>query len=438
LVNITLWVPYSIRAGLPMTVPADIASIIVDPTAYADGRIYPAYKWLRANDSMGLIEAEGYDPFRVVTRHADVMEISRQNDLFHNGPQAVLNTQVGIRKSLEATGGKPLVLSLVQMDPPQHGIYRSLTSAWFQPGNLKSLEPRIREIARESVDRMAAAGGRCDFVKEIALRYPLLVIMEILGLPIEDEALMLKLTQEMFGATDPELNQRANSLNIKDEAQELDMTALWTMMAYFNKLTEDRRANPTDDLASVIANARIDGQPLDPMATMGYYVITATAGHDTTSSSTGGALWALAEHPGEFARLKADPSLLPFMIDEAIRWTTPVKHFMRQATADAEVNGHAIARDDWLMLCYASANRDEAVFDDPDTFRIDRKPNRQIAFGYGAHLCLGQYLGRMEMRILFEELLPRLESVELDGEPAMSQALFVNGPKRLPIRYVMN
>lgn len=422
-----------------MTIPADIASIIVDPTAYADGRIYPAYKWLRANDPLGTIAAEGYDRFRVVTRHADLMEISRQNDLFHNGPQAVLNTQLGIRKTLELTGGQPLVLSLVQMDPPIHGQYRALTSAWFQPGNLKSLEPRIREIARQSVDNMAAAGGRCDFVTEVALHYPLRVIMEILGLPAEDEPLMLKLTQEMFGATDPELNKSGGgAFTIKSEEQKLDMSSLMTMMAYFNDLTEQRRARPTDDLASVIANATIDGQPLDPMASMGYYVITATAGHDTTSSSTGGAMWALAEHPGEFARLKADPTLLPYMIDEAIRWTTPVKHFMRRATADTEVGGHAIAKDDWLMLCYASANRDEAVFDDPDVFRIDRKPNRQVAFGYGAHLCLGQYLGRMEMRILFEELLPRLESVELDGEAAMSQALFVNGPKRLPIRYVMN
>ncbi|MDG2003914.1 MAG: cytochrome P450, partial [Novosphingobium sp.] len=245
-------------------------------------------------------------------------------------------------------------------------------------------------------------------------------------------------TQEMFGSTDPDLNESGGgAFTVKSEDQQLDMSSLAKMMAYFNTLTEERRANPTDDLASVIANATIDGEPLDAMATMGYYVITATAGHDTTSSSTGGAMWALAENPDEFAKLKADPSLIPSMIDEAIRWTTPVKHFMRNATADTEVGGHAIARDEWLMLCYASANRDEAMFDDPDVFRIDRKPNRHIAFGYGGHLCLGQYLAKIEMRILFEELLPRLDWVEIDGEPAMSQAVFVNGPKRLPIRFGM-
>lgn len=421
-----------------MAIPQEITDIIVDAKAYADGRIYDAYKWLRANDPFALIEAEGYDPFRVVTRHADIMEISRRNHLFHNGPRAVLNTIVGERKTRELTGGGPIVLSLIQMDPPDHEKYRSLTSAWFQPGNLKRIEGDIRALARKSVDRMAATGGRCDFVNEIALHYPLLVIMSILGLPEEDEPLMLKLTQEVFGASDPDLNEGGNnSLIAKDENEKVDLSAIWTMMAYFNELTEKRRAEPTGDLASVIANAKIDGEPIDPLATLGYYIITATAGHDTTSSSTGGALWALAEHPEEFRKLKDDPALLPSMIDEAIRWTTPVKHFMRRANEDAEVAGHRFAKDDWMMLCYASASRDEAVFPDPDVFRIDRKPNRHIAFGYGAHLCLGQYLAKMEMRILFEELLPRLEWVELDGEPAMSQALFVNGPKRLPIRFGM-
>lgn len=418
---------------------ADLAGIVTNPAAYADGSIYEAYRWLRHNAPMARVEAEGYDPFRLVTRHADIMEISRRNDDFHNGPEPILTTQAAIRKLHAITGGQPVIQSLIHMDPPVHGKYRALTSAWFQPGNLKRLEEKIRGLARAAVDRMAASGGRCDFVNEIALHYPLLVIMAILGLPEEDEPLMLKLTQEMFGATDPELNKSGNTtLSLKDEDQELDMTAIATMMAYFNKLTAQRRANPTDDLASVIANARIDGEPLPDLSTMGYYVITATAGHDTTSSSTGGALWALAEHPEEFRKLKADLSLIPSMIDEAIRWVTPVKHFMRRAIGDTQVNGQDLSRDEWVMLCYASGNRDEAVFEDPDSFRIERKPNRHIAFGYGAHLCLGQYLARMEMRILFEELLPRLESVELDGEPAMSEAVFVNGPKRLPIRFTMN
>jgi cytochrome P450 len=421
-----------------MTISAELTAKIVDPKAYADGSIYEAYRWLRQHEPMGRVEAEGFDPFRLITRYADVVDIGRNSDLFHNGPQPVLTSRAAIRKMLELTGGMPVVYSLIHMDSPDHEKYRSFTYSWFQPANLRRLEGRIHEIARSLVNRMATLGGQCDFVKEIALHYPLLVIMEILGLPQEDEPLMLRLTQELFGATDPELNKTGNtSLSLRDEGQQLDLTSLMTMMEYFNKLTAQRRATPTDDLASTIANARIDGEPLPDLATMGYYVIVATAGHDTTSSSTGGAMWALAEHPEAFRRLKADPSLVRPMIDEAIRWTTPVKHFMRRATQDTQFNGHAISKDEWLMLCYASANRDETVFEEPDAFRIDRKPNRQIAFGYGAHACLGQHLGRMEMRILFEELLPRLESVELDGQPAMSEALFVNGLKRLPIRFKM-
>lgn len=416
-----------------MPVPDNIRDTIVDIRAYSDGRIYDAYKWLRANDPLGHVEAEGFDRFRVVTRHADIQEISRQNDLFTNGPQSILFTQAHIEQTVRESGGVT-VKSLIQMDAAEHQAYRGLTNAWFQPGNIKHLEGRIRELARAAADRMAASGGRCDFVNEIALHYPLLVIMEILGLPESDEPLMLKLTQGLFAAADPdELDADG-----KPPIRETDRAALFEMMVYFNKLTEERRANPTSDLASAIANGTIDGAPLDPLAMMGYYIIVATAGHDTTSSSTAGAMWALAQDPAQFARLKADPSLIGPMIDEAIRWTTPVKHFMRTATADCEVGGQQIAKGDWLMLCYGSANRDEAVFPDPEAFRIDRKPNRHVAFGYGAHLCLGQYLARMEMRILFEELLPRLQSVELDGDAKMSAATFVNGPIRLPIRYVMN
>ncbi|MET0587492.1 MAG: cytochrome P450 [Novosphingobium sp.] len=421
-----------------MSVPPEIAARIVDPTAYADNSIYEAYRWLRQNDPLGLIEAEGYDPFRVVTRHADIMDVSRRNDVFHNGMRPVLNTIIGERKTREATGGGPIVKTLIQLDDEEHHKYRSLTNAWFQPGNIKKIEGDIRALARASVDRMAAAGGHCDFVNEVSLRYPLRVIMSILGIPEEDEELMLKLTQEMFGAQDPELNKSGNNqLNLKDESEQLDMTAIFTFMNYFNELTDRKRANPTDDLASVIANAQIDGEALPVLQTLGYYIIIATAGHDTTSSSTAGAMWALAENPDEFRKLKANPGLLGGMIDESIRYMSPVKHFMRTAMQDTEVAGQKIREGEWMMLCYASGNRDEAVFEDADAFRVDRKPNRHIAFGYGGHLCLGQYLGRMEMRILFEELLPRLESVQIDGEPALSQAVFVNGPKRLPIRFEM-
>lgn len=424
-------------AEAAIDIPANVAQTLVDPTAYADGRIFDSYAWLRANNPLGKATIEGYDPFWVVTRHADILEISRQNDLFHSGDRATtLTTQAADAKVRQMTGTPHLVRSLVQMDAPDHPKYRALTQAWFMPQNIRKLEDRIRAIARASVDRMAATGGQCDFVREVALHYPLHVVMEILGVPEADEPRMLKLTQELFGAGDPELSREADQ-----ETAALDLGALQAVVAdfyaYFGKISADRRANPAGDLATVIATSQIDGQPISEFEALSYYVIVATAGHDTTSSTTAGALWALAERPHQLAWVKEDLSRVPSLIEEAIRWTTPVKTFMRSATEDTEIGGRAIAKGDWLMLCYASGNRDETVFEDANDFRAERSPNKQLAFGYGAHLCLGQHLARMEMRILYEELLPRLKSVELAGEGRMSLSTFVNGPKSLPIRFEM-
>jgi cytochrome P450 len=170
---------------------------------------------------------------------------------------------------------------------------------------------------------------------------------------------------------------------------------------------------------------------------MSYYTIFATAGHHTASFAIAGALQALAESPDDLARVRADMSLIPDLVNEALRWTTPAKTFMRSATIDTQLGGHAIARGDWLMLCYASGNRDEAVFEAPDRFRLDRRPNRHLSFGYGPHMCLGQHLAKLEMRILFEELLPRLASVEPDGRAELLQSWFVNGLKSLPLRFIL-
>ena len=421
----------------PIDIPGDVALTLVDPHAYADGRIHQTYAWLRANNPLGVARAPGVDPFWAVTKHADILEVSRQNALFHNGDRATtLTSQAADAKVREMTGGSPhLVRSLVQMDAPDHPKYRALTQSWFMPPNIRHLEDRIRAIARASVERMAKTGGECDFVKEVALHYPLHVVMEILGVPEADEPRMLMLTQELFGAADPDLARE------EARAPSEDLGTIQSVIAdfyqYFAAISADRRANPRGDLASVIANSTIDGRPLNELEAMSYYVIVATAGHDTTSSTTAGAMWGLCEHPDQLAKLKADPSKIPAMIDEAIRFTTPVKTFMRTATADTELRGRAIKKGDWLMLCYASGNRDEEVFDDAQTFHADRSPNRQLAFGYGAHLCLGQHLAKMEMRILFEELLPRLKSVELAGTPKQSLAVFVNGPKSVPIRFEM-
>lgn len=421
-------------------IPQPLADSLVTPAAYADGTIHETYRWLRENEPMGVAEIQGVDPFWVATKHADILEISRQNDLFHNGDRSpTLTSQVVDKKVREMMGGSPhLLRTLIHMDAPDHHKYRALTQAWFMPQNLKKLEDRIRTIARASVDKMASTGGECDFVNEVALHFPLHVIMEILGVPESDEPRMLKLTQELFGAADPELGRGGEATTVADTPdRDIDFGVIVDFSNYFRELSEARRKIPTDDLASVIANSQVDGQPISDLEAMSYYIIVATAGHDTTSSSTGGAMWALAENPEQFRKLKADPSLIPGLVDESIRWTTPVKTFMRTVTADTEFAGRQMKRNDWLMLCYASGNRDADVFEAPDEFRIDRKPNKHLAFGYGAHLCLGQHLAKMEMRILWEEMIPRLQSVELAGVPANSHAVFVNGPKRLPLRFKM-
>ncbi|WP_375786257.1 cytochrome P450 [Bradyrhizobium sp. Pha-3] len=419
-------------------IPANIAETLVDPVAYADDRIHDSYRWLRANNPLGIARPERFDPFWVVTKHAHIQAISRQNELFHNADRpTTLTTQALEERVRKITGGPNLVRSLVQMDAPDHPKYRALTQGWFMPANLGKFEGRVREIARATVQRMLDRGGACDFVEDVALGYPLHVIMEILGVPEADEPRMLKLTQELFGPQDPDTARVRDALSAEQVSAMLQAIVA-DFSAYFRKITEERRQNPRDDLATVIANAKIGGDYMPEHDQTSYYMIVATAGHDTTSSSTAGAIWALARDPAEFAKVKANPELIPGLVDEAIRWMTPVKHFMRSATADTELGGRKIAKGDWLMLCYASGNRDEDVFEEPDRFRSDRKPNRHVAFGYGAHLCLGQYLAKLEMRILFEELLPHLKSLSLDGEVKMTQAYFVSGPKKLPIRFEVN
>jgi cytochrome P450 len=419
-----------------MNVSPEIAGTIVDPTAYADGRAEAAFTYLRAEAPLAVVKAEGFDPFWAVTRHADIMEVERRAEDFSSGDLPVTLINQDSIAATRASGGVG-ARSLVQLDGVEHRQLRMLTQSWFMPQNLRKIEARIREIARRSVDGMAAMGGECDFAKDVALHYPLRVIMEILGVPEADEPFMLKLTQEMFGAEDGDMN-RSRTQGDRAAASAGIRAVVVDMARYFSGIIADRRHNPRDDLASVIANGKLEGGPIGMPEAIGYFVITATAGHDTTSNTTAAGLWALAERPELFQALKADPSLLGAHIEESVRWASSVHHFMRCATRDTEVAGQQIAKGDWLMLCYTSGNRDETVFDNPFEYDIRRAPNKHIAFGYGPHVCIGQHLGRLEMKIFWEELLARLESVELAGEPQMSSATFVGGPKRLPIRYKMN
>lgn len=415
---------------------------IVNPWVYADpATLLADYAHLRATDPVHWTEPVGYRPFWAITRHADILAVSKANDRFINRERTYLSPYEGEEWIRQMTGDTHLFRTLVDLDDPEHRKLRQVTNAWFQPGAVRAnLESRVRTIAAEHVELMRAKGETLDFVNEVALFYPLRVILEILGVPRADEPLMLKLTQETFGALDPDVIARSQILTQGVGYQgtgnaQVDLIQLAQIFfGYFSKVIADRRANPRDDLASVIATGTIDGAPIPEREALSYYVIVATAGHDTTSSSAAGGMAELAKAPAELAKLRADPALIPRFVEEAIRWTTPVKHFMRTATEDVELGGKTIRKGDGLALFYLSGNRDEAVFDAPDRFRADRDPNPHIAFGHGVHLCLGMHLARLELRILFEELIPKLASVELAGEPKLSISNFVNGLKTLPLR----
>ena len=421
------------------TVSPETASMLIEAKSYAewDGLLDELEK-LRNDSPVALVQnGELHDPFWLVTRHEDVMRISKDNQTFLNNPRnVVFSTRAGDEFAKSITGGDPhLVRSLVSLDAPIHPKYRKLTQEWFMPKNLNLMEEEIKALAARTVDKWIATGGEADFVPLVSAPYPLHVVMQILGVPEADEQRMLFLTQKLFGGQDEDLNQSGMANMTPDQIMQLVAGAVADFEAYFAKLTAEKRANPTQDVASVIANALVDGVPLNDRDMAGYYIILAAAGHDTTSASTAGAMLALAQDPAQFQRLKADRSLLPGIVEEAIRWTTPVQHFMRTAAEDVEVGGVQIAKGDWLMLSYIAANHDERVFDNPRKFDASRTPNRHVAFGAGAHQCLGLHMARMEMKILFNELLDRLDHIELAGEPKRANSTFVGGLKTLPLRF---
>jgi cytochrome P450 len=401
----------------------DAAKVFTDPVAYTDeAGLHRALSHLRTHAPVSWVDVPNYAPFWAITKHADIMEIERANDVFTNSPRAVLVTREG--DAQQAAIG---VKTLIHMDDPQHRDLRAIGANWFRPKAMRALKNRADELAKVFVDKMAADGPECDFVQEVAVNYPLYMIMTLLGVPEADFGSMLTWTQELFGSDDEEF-QRSASMEDR-------MTALVEMFQYFTEMTAARRANPTDDLASTIANATINGESLSDIETVSYYLIIAAAGHDTSSASIAGGMHALVQHPDQLARLQKDPSLMPLAVEEIVRWTTPVKEFMRTAQRDYEIRGVRISAGESVLLSYVSGNRDEDVFADPLRFDVGREPNKHIAFGYGVHFCLGAALARLEINSFFSELLSRLTSVELTGPAEYLATTFVGGPKHLPIRY---
>lgn len=379
---------------------------------------------LRKHDPVHLVNAPDHYPFWLLTKNADIFEIEAKSNIFLNEPRPIL---ANAEADDHTRNNGNMLRTLIHMDEPDHAEYRKVAADWFLPKNLARLDARMSELAKQSVDKMADLGGKCDFSRDIALQYPLQVILAILGLPETDYQRMLMLTQEMFGNADPDL-QRGTT--IEDLTQVIN-----DFFIYFSELSASRKATPTHDLASTIANGEVYDKPLGDVEMISYYIITATAGHDTTSAAIAGGMLSLLQNPDQLKRLQDDMSLLPTAVDEMIRWVSPVTHFMRTATEDYTIRNTTIKAGESVLLSYPSGNRDEDTFTDPFKFDVGRTPNRHLAFGFGIHYCLGAMLARMEMRTFFNELIPRIKTMELAGDYAHIHTTFVGGLKRLPVTY---
>ncbi len=405
----------------------DLGRIFAEPSAYADPVAWhDAARRLRRETPMALVQLPEYQDFWAITRNADIKEIERNPDVFTNAPAPTLAT----REMFETRDQQPApaMNTLVQMDGDEHKAHRNIVNDWFKPSNVRRMNERVAQLATDFVDRMAAMGGECDFANDIAMHYPLQVILSILGLPEEDHQKMLKLTQELFGAEDPDIGRAGEDASV--------LAVMLDFVNYFTSLAGDRREHPTGDLASVIANAELNGAPLPDMDVMGFYLIIATAGHDTTSNSIAGGMLALLENRDQLELLQSQPELIENAADELVRYVSPVKHFIRTCREPFTLRDVTFQPGDVTLLSFASGNRDEEVFADP--FALDvRRENAasHVGFGFGRHFCLGAHLARLEIRAFFRELLGRLESVELAGDPTFVQSTLVSGPKTLPLRY---
>jgi cytochrome P450 len=427
-------------------IPEHVARQIVLPEGHADETaLWDAYKWLRLNMPVGKALVEGFKPVWLITKHADLMEVERQPEIFSAGGgenkgahNPILQNIAGDDFTKGLLGGSLRILdALPYLDPPEHTDVKNIALDWFRPANLKKWEDQIRDLAKAAVAKLVDSqkARDIDVLKDFTLHYPLRVMMTLFGVPPEDEPRMMTLTQEFFGTADPD-EQRADIEPLSPEAAAQQFSAaIADYYAYFDVLVEDRRANPRDDLATLIALARQpDGEFFPKTFAYGWFVAISTAGHDTTSATLTAILREMANHPDVLARVKADPTLIPALMNEGLRWGAPVKHFMRVALSDYTLRGQHIKAGDRLMMLFQSGNRDEDVFEDPYVFNIDRKPNNHIAFGYGPHMCVGMHLAKLEMKVMLEELLPRLEKVEITGEPKFLQTNFVGGMKALPAR----
>lgn len=391
---------------------------VSNPDTFADGFPHEAFRALRREAPVAWHEGDvhGGPGYWIVSRYDDVRFVSKNPRLFVSGrgnlieqrPQAEMDT----------------LRSMITMDPPAHPRYRKLVSAGFTPGATARLEPKTRERVRAILDAIAPK-GECDFVTQVAAELPLQVIADLLGVPQDDRHQLFDWSNKLLGNEDPEY--------VTDMS--VAMAAAIEMMQYAYRLSQDKLARPGEDLVSRLMTSEVDGEKIGMLEYGSFFLLLSIAGNETTRNLISHGLLLLLEHPDAMQRLRADPSLLPGAVEEMLRFRPPVMYFRRTASEDTQIRGVRIRAGDKVTLWYPSANRDEDVFPDPDRFDITRHPNEHLAFGHGQHFCLGSHLARMEIRVMFEELLRRLPDLALAGEVRMLRSHFIDGIKSIPVRF---
>jgi len=401
---------------------------IIDPAYYAaHGYPHDVFAELRARAPVAWCEAPGFAPFWAVTAHEDLVWISKRPEIFENAPLSFIapTDQFGEGEDLN-----DLAHELLQMDPPEHREYRSLTSSYFTPRAIEAMRPQVVRCVDEILDRLDELSGRqFDFVEHVAAVMPIVVIADMLGLPHADRDQFFRWTNEIVAPHEPEFQREPGVSPFA--------AALAELMAYFAELVKDRRRRPTSDIASVIANATVRGGPVPDLELLSYLALLIVAGNETTRNAISGGLIAMLDNPGEWARLKANPDLIRPACEEIVRYTSPIIQFARTPNEDVEVHGQIIAAGETMALFYPAANRDPLVFDEPDRFRIDRSPNRHVGFGIGEHVCLGAHLARMELQELFGALSRRMKGAEIEAPVERSTSSFIGGVKRLHVAIEM-
>jgi cholest-4-en-3-one 26-monooxygenase len=366
-------------------------------------------------------EPDGGPGFWCVTRYEDVVTVNRDNQTFSSNRGAVFIWDLP-PEDLEQQR-----LMMLNMDPPMHTRYRRLVNKGFTPRMIDELEATIRERTRAILDKVGPR-GECDFVVDVAAELPLQVIADILGVPQADRHKMFDWSNRMIGSEDPEYGV----------TQEQAQVASMELFAYAAKLAEDKRAQDprSADLISVLSDAEVEGEQLTQLEIDLFFMLLTVAGNETTRNLISHGLLMLLDNPDQLQRVRDHRELLPGAVDEMLRCASPVMHFRRTATKDLTLGGTDIAEGDKVVIWYASANRDESVFDDPMRFDVERSPNEHVAFGGGGpHFCLGANLARMEIRVIFDELLNRWHDLELTGEPQRLRSNFINGIKHIPLRF---